>query len=61
MRSVIVCVPMQFVLYEGLVILQCDLSRDSFVAAFNLDDGAKVWSTPRDAAHVVCVGDEHLI
>jgi outer membrane protein assembly factor BamB len=36
------------VLHEGLCILQCDLSRDSFLAAFRLDDGSKVWSTPRD-------------
>ena len=36
------------IIHEGLAILQCDLSRDSFIAAFNLDDGAKVWSTPRD-------------
>lgn len=36
------------VLHEGLCILQCDLSRDSFLAAFNLADGQKVWSTPRD-------------
>ena len=36
------------VLHEGNCILQCDLSRDSFLAAFSLADGAKVWSTPRD-------------
>ncbi|MFO0937995.1 MAG: PQQ-binding-like beta-propeller repeat protein [Gemmataceae bacterium] len=36
------------VLHEGMCILQCDLSRDSFIAAFNLSDGQKVWSTPRD-------------
>lgn len=36
------------IIHEGLVILQCDLSHDSFLAAFNLEDGAKVWSTPRD-------------
>src|SRR5262249_13302065 len=36
------------VLHDGLCILQCDLSRDSFIAAFNLEDGSKVWSTPRD-------------
>lgn len=36
------------VLHDGLCILQCDLSRDSFLAAFRLDDGSKVWSTPRD-------------
>jgi outer membrane protein assembly factor BamB len=36
------------ILYEGLVILQCDLSHDSFIAAYSLEDGARVWSTPRD-------------
>ncbi len=36
------------VIHEGLVILQCDLSHDSFIAAYSLEDGSKVWSTPRD-------------
>jgi outer membrane protein assembly factor BamB len=36
------------VIHEGLAILQCDLSHDSFIAAFSLEDGAKIWSTPRD-------------
>ncbi|HEY1377557.1 MAG TPA: PQQ-binding-like beta-propeller repeat protein [Gemmataceae bacterium] len=36
------------VLYDGKCILQCDLSHDSFIAAFDLADGSKVWSTPRD-------------
>jgi len=36
------------VIDDNLVILQCDLSHDSFIAAFSLDDGAKVWSTSRD-------------
>jgi outer membrane protein assembly factor BamB len=35
-------------IHEGLAILQCDLSRDSFIAAFNVETGDKVWSTPRD-------------
>lgn len=35
-------------IHDGLAILQCDLSRDSFIAAFSLEDGSKVWSTPRD-------------
>src|SRR5262245_42855318 len=35
-------------IHEGLVILQCDLSRDSFIAAFSVETGEKVWSTPRD-------------
>lgn len=36
------------IIHDGLCILQCDLSRDSFIAAFRLEDGSKVWSTPRD-------------
>ena len=36
------------VLHDGKCILQCDLSRDSFIAAYSLADGGKVWSTPRD-------------
>jgi outer membrane protein assembly factor BamB len=35
-------------IHEGLAILQCDLSRDSFIAAFDVQTGEKVWSTPRD-------------
>ncbi len=36
------------ILHDGRCILQCDLSRDSFIAAFSLEDGSKLWSTPRD-------------
>jgi outer membrane protein assembly factor BamB len=36
------------IIHDGLVILQCDLSKDSFIAAYSLEDGAQVWSTPRD-------------
>lgn len=36
------------VIYEGTVIVQFDLSHDSFIAAYNLADGSKTWSTPRD-------------
>ncbi|HEV8003715.1 MAG TPA: PQQ-binding-like beta-propeller repeat protein [Planctomycetaceae bacterium] len=36
------------IIHDGLAILQCDLSHDSFIAAFSLADGQKVWSTPRD-------------
>lgn len=36
------------IIYDGLVILQCDLSKDSFLAAYRLEDGSRVWSTPRD-------------
>jgi len=36
------------IIYAGLAILQCDLSRDSFIAAFSVENGEKLWSTPRD-------------
>jgi outer membrane protein assembly factor BamB len=36
------------ILHDGLVILQCDVSKDSFLAAYSLEDGSRVWSTPRD-------------
>lgn len=36
------------IIHDGLVILQCDVSRDSFIAAFSLEDGSRVWSTARD-------------
>jgi outer membrane protein assembly factor BamB len=36
------------ILYEGLVILQCDLGKDSFLAAYRLEDGSRAWLTPRD-------------
>lgn len=36
------------VLFEDRVILQCDLSKDSFVAAYKLEDGSQLWTTPRD-------------
>ncbi len=35
-------------LYSGLVLLQCDLGSGSFLAAYSLEDGRRVWSTPRD-------------
>lgn len=35
-------------IHDGLVILQCDLSKDSFIAAYRLEDGSLAWSTPRD-------------
>jgi outer membrane protein assembly factor BamB len=36
------------ILYDGLVILQADLGKDSFLAAYRLEDGSRAWSTPRD-------------
>lgn len=36
------------VIHGDLVILQCDLQKDSFIVAFNLADGRQVWRTERD-------------
>lgn len=35
-------------IHNGQVFVQFDLSRDSFIAAYSLTDGSKVWETPRD-------------
>jgi len=35
------------VLYKDVAIVQCDLQKGSFVAAFNLKDGTERWRTPR--------------
>jgi outer membrane protein assembly factor BamB len=34
--------------YKGLVIVQCDSQKNSFIAAYNINDGKRVWLTPRD-------------
>jgi outer membrane protein assembly factor BamB len=36
------------VIYENAVYLQCDVLKDSFVAAFSVEDGKEVWRTPRN-------------
>ena len=36
------------IIYRGSVILQVDRQKDSFVAAYDLDDGAKLWETGRE-------------
>jgi len=36
------------ILYKNLVIIQCDRHKDSFIAAFDLDNGKPAWRTPRD-------------
>jgi outer membrane protein assembly factor BamB len=35
------------VIYEDAVYLQCDVEKNSFVAAFSLEDGKEIWKTPR--------------
>lgn len=36
------------IIHDGLVIVQFDLSHDSFIAAYSLEDGSRVWATDRD-------------
>jgi outer membrane protein assembly factor BamB len=36
------------VIHDGKVFVQCDVRDNSFVAAFNLEDGREIWRTPRD-------------
>ncbi|MBZ5594896.1 MAG: PQQ-binding-like beta-propeller repeat protein [Acidobacteriia bacterium] len=35
------------VIYQHMVILQCDRQKDSFIAAFDLKDGKELWRTAR--------------
>jgi outer membrane protein assembly factor BamB len=35
------------IIYKGMVIVQCDIQKDSFLAAFNINDGKLIWKTPR--------------
>ena len=36
------------ILYKDMVIVQCDLQKDSYLAAFDLKDGSLRWKTKRD-------------
>ncbi len=36
------------VIHEGMIILQCDVQKGSFLAAFDLHDGRELWKTSRD-------------
>jgi outer membrane protein assembly factor BamB/ankyrin repeat protein len=36
------------IIYRNLVIVQCDRHKDSFIAAYDLDSGKRVWLTTRD-------------
>jgi outer membrane protein assembly factor BamB len=35
------------VLYDNKVLVQCDIQKGSFIAAFDLRDGREIWRTPR--------------
>lgn len=52
------------IIYKNKVILQCDVQKNPFIAAFNLKDGAQLWKTPRDdvptwGTPTVYSGDQH--
>ncbi|MHC4370362.1 MAG: outer membrane protein assembly factor BamB family protein [Planctomycetota bacterium] len=52
------------VIHEDMVILQCDVQKDSFIAAFALKDGAELWRTSRDevptwGTPTVYAGEKH--
>ena len=36
------------IIYKDLVILQCDIQKNSFIAAYSLKDGKQVWKTSRE-------------
>ena len=36
------------IIYKNLVIVQCDIQKNSFVAAYDINDGHRVWLTPRE-------------
>lgn len=36
------------IIYKNLVIVQCDIQKNSFIAAYDLKDGKSVWQTQRD-------------
>jgi outer membrane protein assembly factor BamB len=36
------------IIYRGLIITQCDLGKNSFIAAFDVNDGKEVWRTARE-------------
>jgi outer membrane protein assembly factor BamB len=36
------------IIYKNMVIVQCDVQRHSFIAAFDVDTGKEIWRTDRD-------------
>jgi outer membrane protein assembly factor BamB len=36
------------IIYDGTVIMQCDIQEGAFLAAYDLHDGREIWRTPRD-------------
>ena len=36
------------IIYKNMVIVQCDVQKNSFIAAYDLKDGKQLWMTPRE-------------
>lgn len=36
------------IIYKGMVVLQCDMQKNSFIASFDLKTGKEIWRTNRD-------------
>ena len=36
------------IIYNHMVIVQCDVQKSSYLAAFNIKNGKRIWLTPRD-------------
>jgi outer membrane protein assembly factor BamB len=36
------------ILYKGMIILQCDVQSNPFIAAFRIEDGSEIWRTARN-------------
>lgn len=36
------------IIYKNMVIVQCDIQKNSFIAAYDLKDGKQIWMTPRE-------------
>jgi len=36
------------IIYKNMVIVQCDVQKNSFIAAYDLKDGKQIWMTPRE-------------
>jgi hypothetical protein len=36
------------IIYKNMVILQCDVQKDSFIAAYDIKTGKQLWRTPRE-------------
>ena len=38
------------IIYKNLVIVQSDIQKNSFISAYDVNDGHRVWTTPRESA-----------